>query len=149
MRKRPGGRSLAWPRCPFDSDYKFMATFHDRPSTIHGPVVSLPHFVAVKGGPMSSSTAARACCRAARSCPWPTCATRVLDANRQLSEQGLRVLAFAAKGLDDAAMDAARTDPMAAVDDLVLVGLVGIIDPLRPEAAEAVRQASAPASMCA
>ncbi len=36
---------------PFDSDYKFMATFHDRPSAVHGPVVSLPHLVAVKGGP--------------------------------------------------------------------------------------------------
>src|SRR5690349_1157471 len=38
-------------------------------------------------------------------------------------------------------MDAAVADPMAAVTDLVLVSLVGIIDPLRAEAKQAVRVA--------
>ena len=65
----------------------------------------------------------------------------LLAANQQLSEQGLRVLAFAARDLDDAAMTAALADPMAAVTDLVLVALVGIIDPLRAEAKDAVRVA--------
>ena len=65
----------------------------------------------------------------------------LLAANQQLSEQGLRVLAFAARDLDDAAMAAAVADPMAAVTDLVLVALVGIIDPLRAEAKDAVRVA--------
>ena len=49
------------------------------------------------------------------------------------------MLAFAARDLDDATMDAAIGDPMAAVTDLVLVALVGIIDPLREEAKESVR----------
>ena len=65
----------------------------------------------------------------------------ILAANQQLSERGLRVLAFAARDLDDAAMAAAIDDPMSAVSDLVLVALVGIIDPLRAEAKEAVRVA--------
>ena len=65
----------------------------------------------------------------------------LLAANQQLSEQGLRVLAFAVRDLDDAAMAAAIADPMAAVTDLVLVALVGIIDPLRAEAKDAVRVA--------
>lgn len=126
---------------PFDSDYKFMATFHDRPATVHGPVVSLPHFVAVKGGP---DVVLERCSRALHNgvvVPVGELRDEILAANRELSEKGLRVLAFAAKGLDDTAMDAAVADPMGAVTDLVLVGLVGIIDPLRPEATDAVHTA--------
>src|SRR5580700_9262367 len=29
---------------PFDSEYKFMATFHDRPGWLAGPIVAQPHF---------------------------------------------------------------------------------------------------------
>ena len=36
---------------PFDSEYKFMATFHDRPDWLAGPVVAQPHLVTVKGAP--------------------------------------------------------------------------------------------------
>ena len=36
---------------PFDSEYKFMATFHDRPDWLAGPIVAQPHLVAVKGAP--------------------------------------------------------------------------------------------------
>ena len=57
----------------------------------------------------------------------------LLDANQEMSEKGLRVLAFAVRDLDDDAMPAATDDPMAAVHDLVLVALVGIIDPLRAD----------------
>src|SRR5262249_47043185 len=65
----------------------------------------------------------------------------ILAANRKLSERGLRVLAFAARDLDDAAMSAAMADPMAAVTDLIFVALVGIMDPLRTEAKDAVHTA--------
>jgi len=47
------------------------------------------------------------------------------------------------RGLDDDAMSTAIGDPMGAVNDLVFVALVGIIDPLRAEAKEAVRRALA------
>ena len=36
---------------PFDSEYKFMATFHDRPDAIAGGILDEPHFVSVKGAP--------------------------------------------------------------------------------------------------
>jgi Ca2+-transporting ATPase len=49
------------------------------------------------------------------------------------------VLSFAARGLDEAEMAAAVDDPMAAVTDLTFISLVGIIDPLRPTAKDAVR----------
>ena len=65
----------------------------------------------------------------------------ILAANGKLSGRGLRVLAFAARDLDDAAMSAAVADPMSAVTDLVLVALVGIMDPLRTEAKDAVQVA--------
>jgi Ca2+-transporting ATPase len=51
------------------------------------------------------------------------------------------VLAFAARDLDKTAMRSALAEPMAAVTDLILVALVGIMDPLRPEAKRAVRAA--------
>jgi len=126
---------------PFDSDYKFMATFHDRPPSVHGPVVSQPHLVAVKGGPDVVLDRCSHALRDGELVPIGEMRDELLDANRQMSEQGLRVLAFAARGLDDATMAAASADPMASVTDLVVVGLVGIIDPLRPEAAAAVHTA--------
>ena len=82
-------------------------------------------------------------CGTASRCPIATVRDEILAANRKLSERGLRVLAFAARDLDDAAMSAAVADPMAAVTDLVLVALVGIMDPLRTEAKDAVRVALA------
>lgn len=126
---------------PFDSEYKFMATFHDRPDWLLGPIVKQPHFMTVKGAP---DIVLGLCSHALwhdRKVPIAETRTEILAANQQLSEQGLRVLAFAARDLDDAGMSAAVRDPMAAVTDLVLVGLVGIIDPLRSEAKDAVRMA--------
>jgi hypothetical protein len=36
---------------PFDSEYKFMATFHDRPGSLDGGILQQPHFATVKGAP--------------------------------------------------------------------------------------------------
>jgi len=126
---------------PFDSEYKFMATFHDRPDWLVGPIVRQPHLVTVKGAP---DVVLDHCDRAlwhGRQVPVGTVRDDLLAANRQLSERGLRVLAFAARDMDDAAMSAALADPMAAVTGLVFVALVGIVDPLRTEAKDAVRAA--------
>jgi len=65
---------------------------------------------------------------------------RVMAANREMSERGLRVLAFAVRDLTGQ-QDAVVVDPMSFVADLQFVGLVGIIDPLRPSAIEAVSTA--------
>ena len=126
---------------PFDSAYKFMATFHDRPGWLSGPVVQEPHFTSVKG---ARNVVLQHCAHAlwhGEVVPVATVRAEILAANRQLSERGLRVLAFAARDLDDAAMTAAAADPMAAVTDLVMVALVGIVDPLRAEARDAVHAA--------
>jgi len=126
---------------PFDSEYKFMATFHDTPDWLVGGIIQQPHFVTVKGAP---DVVVEHCGQAlwrGQQVPIATVRDEILAANRQLSERGLRVLAFAALDLDDAAMSSALADPMAAVTGLIFVALVGIMDPLRTEAKDAVHTA--------
>ena len=128
---------------PFDSEYKFMATFHDRPDWLAAEALQQPHFLTVKGAPdVVLDRCSHVQWHGAR-VPIDEHRDDLLAANRQLSERGLRVLAFAAREVDADAMADALTDPMAAVHDLVFVALVGIIDPLRAEAKQAVTQALA------
>ena len=68
---------------------------------------------------------------------------RIEAANTELGQQGLRVMSFAYRRLEATADEQVRADPMAPVTDLVFVALVGIIDPLRPAAKDAVRAALA------
>src|SRR5215213_1352598 len=126
---------------PFDSEYKFMATFHDRPDWIAGGVLREPHFISVKGAPDIVIDHCATVLWHGEQVPIEQVRDELLDANRQLSERGLRVLAFAIRDLPSDAMTAALGDPMGEVHDLVLISLVGIIDPLRAEAVDAVRVA--------
>ena len=128
---------------PFDSEYKFMATFHDVPEGATGGFASYGHFMCVKGAP---DVVIDRCSGAAWNGDRKAMADAKADllaANQELSEKGLRVLAFAARGLHDDQFAAAVEDPMGAVEDLDLIALVGIIDPLRLEARDAVTQALA------
>jgi P-type Ca2+ transporter type 2C len=128
---------------PFDSEYKFMATFHDTPEGARAGIIQQPHFMSVKGAPDVIVDRCAYALWHGKPVPIGTVRDEILAGNRKLSERGLRVLAFAARDLDDAAMSAAMADPMAAVTDLVLVALVGIMDPLRTEAKDAVHVALA------
>jgi Ca2+-transporting ATPase len=127
----------AYPRVaevPFDSAYKFMATFHHLPEPDGTRFLEL-----VKGGP---------------DVVLDRCSTmltpngdkvaidsdKLLAANRKMSEKGLRVLAFAVRDVGGNE-DAVVKDPMSFVTDLTFVGMVGIIDPLRPSAIDAVNTA--------
>ena len=118
---------------PFDSAYKFMATFHEAPIAADGSVVEL-----VKGAP---DVVAARCVSAYwhdEVVPIEQVLEELAAANRELSEQGLRVLSFAVRRFVEGTFDPDR-DPMELVDELIFVSLVGIIDPLRPSAKEAVR----------
>jgi P-type Ca2+ transporter type 2C len=126
---------------PFDSEYKFMATFHDRPASVAGGILHEPNFISVKGAPDIVIDRCATALWHGEQVPMEQVRDEVLGANRELSEKGLRVLAFAARDLPADAMTAAAADPMAEVHDLILVSLVGIIDPLRAEAVDAVRVA--------
>ncbi len=123
---------------PFDSSYKFMATFHLAPLTDDAPdsLIGL-----VKGAP---DVVLARCDRAlwrGEVVPIDDVAEQLRQANADLAGRGLRVMSFAYvdRPVEDA--DAVAADPMAAVNDLVFVSLVGIIDPLRPSAIDAVRTA--------
>ena len=131
----------AYPRLaevPFDSDYKFMATFHRVPLAGEERVIQLvkggPDVVLARcslaGGPMSGSQA-----------PIEEARPAIDAANERMGEQGLRVLAFAARFVEDDDLSAMTDDPMSLTHDLAFVGMVGIIDPLRAEAKTAVETA--------
>ena len=97
---------------------------------------------------MSSSSAVSRSPTAERPAPIDEQRQTILDANRTLSEQGLRVLAFAYRRFEHGTRHPRRPDGRA-ITDLTLAGLVGIIDPLRPSSKEAVRIAHRPASRSA
>jgi P-type Ca2+ transporter type 2C len=131
----------AYPRLaevPFDSDYKFMATFHRVQYEGREQVIELmkgaPDVVisrcSLAGGPMSGSQVPMAEARAG-----------IDAANERMGSEGLRVLAFAARFLSDDELDAMQSDPMSLTRDMAFAGMVGIIDPLRPEARAAVQTA--------
>ena len=94
-----------------------------------GPDVVLAR-CATAGGPLSGSQTPIAEARAG-----------IDAANERMGEKGLRVLAFAARLVEDNEQQAMDEDPMSLTHDLAFVGMVGIIDPLRAEAKGAVATA--------
>jgi magnesium-transporting ATPase (P-type) len=114
---------------PFESEHKLMATLDETPD---GRLV-----VHVKGAPdrvMDRCVAERGPDGAARPLDRAEWDARV----EELSARGLRVLAAARQVREDER----RTLSLGDLDDgLVLVGVVGILDPPRPEAIEAVAEA--------
>jgi Ca2+-transporting ATPase len=122
---------------PFDSDYKFMATFHRLPFESRSQVLGL-----VKGGPdVVLDRCAQVWAEGGARRPLAECREQIEAANHELAANGLRVLALAARVVPDEQQAALEQDPMAFTTDLLFLGLVGIIDPLRTEAVEAVRVA--------
>jgi Ca2+-transporting ATPase len=117
----------AWPRLadlPFDSDRARMSTLHPD----GGGVLML-----VKGAP--EGLLSRCVDQLDGSGIRPIDAAALHDAAERLAAQGLRVLAFALKRLP-ALPDALDATVLEA--GLTFIGLAGLIDPPRPEAAEAV-----------
>ncbi len=131
----------AYPRLaevPFDSDYKFMATFHR--VTVDGAehVVEL-----VKGAPDVVLARCSQTGGPFRGVQLPIAQAKgdIDAANSRMGQQGLRVLAFAARVVGDGELTTMHEDPMALTNDLAFVAMVGIIDPLRAEAKGAVHVA--------
>lgn len=120
---------------PFDSAYKFMATFHLAPLE-EGAQDSL--ICLVKGAPDVVLDRCGSVLWDDDIVPVDQVREQVAAANAELGARGLRVMSFAYRPLAVGDEAAVREDPMAAVTDLVFVALVGIIDPLRPSAKEAI-----------
>ncbi|HEK9984334.1 TPA: cation-translocating P-type ATPase [Streptococcus equi subsp. zooepidemicus] len=115
---------------PFDSDRKLMSTIHKQADG--------RYFIAVKGAPdqllkrvtqIEENGEIRPITEADRQ--------TILATNKDLAKQALRVLMMAYKYTE--AVPALETEVIEA--ELIFSGLVGMIDPERPEAAQAVKVA--------
>ena len=122
-----------WPRIaeiPFDSATKYMATFHHDGDSV---------VMCVKGAPdvlLALATSHLGEAAATLSLDDATRATFVIE-NEALAEQAMRVLALASRVIPATDFDpAGKLLPW--VHDLTLHALVGIIDPPRAEAREAI-----------
>jgi Ca2+-transporting ATPase len=123
---------------PFDAAYKLMATFH-RMQDEHGQDVVRCF---VKGAPdqllaRSTSHLDPDLHEAEADDDFRE---RYLAENERLGEQGLRVLATARKDFDPATFDP-NADLLQLMDGLTLLALVGIVDPPRPQAKDAIAEA--------
>lgn len=123
---------------PFDSEYKFMATFHEMKDTGGKPVIR----AYAKGAPDVILARSRYGLLADRSIAELTAQMRevVLNENDRIAGEGLRVLAFA-QGEYDPAFFHPEGDLMPLMNDLIITALVGEVDPPRPEAKSAIEKA--------
>lgn len=123
---------------PFDSDYKFMATFHRMPGADGSPLIR----AYVKGAPdvlLSRSSTVRMSAEQSDTFTDESRA-KVLSENERIASQGRRVLALAQREFDAATFDPAG-DLMALMTELQLTALIGEVDPPRAEAVAAIGEA--------
>lgn len=119
---------------PFDSSTKFMATLHP-----HGEDRNKSLLV-VKGAPdVVIARCATSSVLDSETTITDQARAELLELNNSLGSEGLRVLALATLELPVAPGDY-EGDLAAEVSELHLVGLVGILDPPRPEAIAAVSE---------
>ena len=126
---------------PFDSSTKVMATFHEVIGSSGERVVRM----FVKGAPdVVLERATHAIGSDGESVPSSQLRTELLAHNDRMADEGLRVLAVAQR---DIVLDAwneftdTGADPSILMSDLVLMALIGIVDPPRPEAQVAIAEA--------
>ncbi|AUI71313.1 cation-translocating P-type ATPase [Companilactobacillus alimentarius] len=117
---------------PFDSERKLMSTIHKLPNG--------KFFVAVKGAPdmlLQRVNRIQATSSEVRDLT-DTDKTEILQQNKSMATKALRVLAMGYKVIDEIPE---TVDSDTIEHDLIFAGLVGMIDPERPEAAKAVEDA--------
>jgi Ca2+-transporting ATPase len=118
---------------PFDAAYKLMATFHEIEDGGRDVVRCF-----VKGAPdVLLARSSRYLDVDGSTAPMNGSADKVVAENDRLAGQGMRVLAVARRDFDPASFDPAG-DLLVLIDDLELLALVGIVDPPRKEAKDAI-----------
>lgn len=116
---------------PFDSDRKLMSTVHQQADG--------KYFVAVKGAPDELLKRAVSLWHDDKIVDFDASAkAKILAANNDMAKNALRVLGLAYKVVDDKFTEVNST---VVEQNLIFVGLVGMIDPERPEVKAAVAKA--------
>jgi len=131
---------LAYPRIaevPFDSEYKFMATFHEMTAEGGQPVVrcyvkGAPDVLIGRGGSLRNPDGSLLQIDDGNR-------GLALEANDSMASAGERVMVVAQRDFDPAAFDR-DGDLIGLVQDLTLLAMVGIVDPPRPEAKAAIAE---------
>lgn len=114
---------------PFDSSHKFMATFHQQDEHIQ---------LFVKGAPDELLGRCQQFLGMKEIMPLDEALRdSIIEEYRKLALRGMRGLLVASKQITQHDF-AASDDIMSLVSELVFVGLVGLIDPPRPEAKQAI-----------
>ena len=130
----------AYPRIaeiPFDSEYKFMGTFHEMRGVDGAPVIRCY----VKGAPDVLISQAGSYRSPDGTFVPVTDENRqlALEANDEMAKGGERVMVVAQRDFDPSTFDA-KGDLIGLVEDLTLLAMVGIVDPPRPEAKAAIAE---------
>ena len=128
----PIEQQLRYPRIaeiPFDAEHKFQTTFH---------LVGERVRVMVKGAPdIVLKKCSKVFCKGQDQPLDAEHLERIEKANEEMANTGLRVLAVAWTDLQARDFEP-NGDLFAHINDLVFTGLVGLMDPPRPEAREAI-----------
>ncbi len=114
---------------PFDAEYKLMATFHEIEGTVRCFVKGAPDVL------LARSTTYRDVDGANN--PIEDKGQRALTENDRIAGEGMRVLAVARRDFDPKTFDP-DGDLLALVNELEFLALIGIVDPPRKEAKDAI-----------
>lgn len=122
---------------PFDSDYKFMATFHEMTGGDGSPVVrcyvkGAPDVLIARSGSYLSPDGQMVPVTEGNK-------SLALEANDRMAGMGERVMVVAQKDFDPDSFDPGG-NLIELVRDLTLLAMVGIVDPPRPEAKVAIAE---------
>jgi P-type Ca2+ transporter type 2C len=122
---------------PFDAAYKLMATFHRMVDEGGRDVIR----AFVKGAPdQLLARAGEVLAAQGGTVPAATVQERFLAENSRMAAKGLRVMAVGRRDFDPQTFDP-HEDLLTLMQDLTLLALIGIVDPPRPEARDAIAKA--------
>ena len=125
---------------PFDSERKRMSTIHSVPSDSALPFAfTSPEIAFVKGAPDMVLDLCTGILVDGQTIPLDAAMkAEILEANREMASQALRVLGAACRPLDGVPSDCTSQK---VERELIFLGLTGMIDPARPEVKKAVQVA--------
>jgi len=146
-----GDLDKAWPRVqeiPFDSERKRMSTIHRIDDTRAGALLpdAAPFMALVKGAPDVILDLCGQWLESGRGVSLNEVQRRlILEQNHDMASQALRVLAVAYRPLPE---NPSNVNPETIEKDLIFVGLLGMIDPPRPEVIDALQVARTAGLKC-